>query len=162
MKVHGLDFDSRSKQRQQKHAVTTTLNPAHSQKSSFSRLSHETGSIKANLLHSMTAGGRMNKSTLGSQVGKNKESTHLKINYKRFQILEEDDIAQVEEIFKHFDFSNRGRVATADLPNILRLLEFNIGKIEEADLLYEIDKKNKGTFTMKELTSLLSNTGFEE
>ena len=73
----------------------------------------------------------MNKSTLGSQVGKNKESTHLKINYKRFQILEEDDIAQVEEIFKHFDFSNRGRVATADLPNILRLLEFNIGKIEE-------------------------------
>ena len=67
----------------------------------------------------------------------------------------------MEEIFKHFDFSNRGRVATSDLPNILRLLEYNIGKVEEAELIYEVDKKNKGYFTMRELTSLLTNTAFE-
>ena len=67
----------------------------------------------------------------------------------------------MEEIFKHFDFGNNGRVKTNDLPKILQLLEFNIGKIEESELKYEVDKKNKGFFTMKELVTLLSNRGFE-
>ena len=53
-------------------------------------------------------------------------------------------------------------MATADLPNILRLLECNIGKLEEVELRYEIDKKNKGTFSLSDLVTLLSNTGFEE
>ena len=70
-------------------------------------------------------------------------------------------MAQVEEIFKHFDFGNNGRVKTADLPKILRLLEHNVGKLEESELKYEVDKKNKGFFTMKELVTLLSNRGFE-
>ena len=51
---------------------------------------------------------------------------------------------------------------TADLPNILRLLLFDIGKTEEAELKYEVDKKNKGYFTMTELINLLNNTGFEK
>ena len=67
----------------------------------------------------------------------------------------------MEEIFKHFDFGNNGRVKTNDLPKILQLLEFNIGKIEESELKYEVDKKNKGFFTMKELINLLTNRGFE-
>ena len=67
----------------------------------------------------------------------------------------------MEVIFKHFDFGNNGRVKTADLPKILRLLQHNIGKIEESELKYEVDKKNKGFFTMKELITLLSNRGFE-
>ena len=50
---------------------------------------------------------------------------------------------------------------TADLPKILRLLEHNIGKVEESELKYEVDKKNKGFFTMKDLNTLLSNRGFE-
>ena len=76
--------------------------------------------------------------------------------------LEEDELAQVEEIFKHFDFGNNGRVKTQDLPNILRLLEYNIGKQEEKELTYEIDKKNKGFFTMRELVTLLTTTGFQQ
>ena len=161
--MRGMDFDGKSKQRQKRHAGTTTTNHYNSGKSSASRLSVDTFSNKVNLMHSMTGVYmKNNKSINNSVLGKKTDPGHLKINYKRFQILEEDDIAQVETIFKHFDFSNRGRVATSDLPNILRLLEYNIGKVEEAELLYEIDKKNKGTFTMKELTSLLSNTGFEE
>ena len=68
----------------------------------------------------------------------------------------------MQEIFKHFDFGSRGRVATSDLPNILKLLQHNIGKVEEIELRYEIDKKNKGFFTMKDLTTLLCNTGFED
>ena len=87
--------------------------------------------------------------------------TNFKINYNQFHVLEEDEVAQVEEIFKHFDFGNNGRVKTIELPSILQLLEHNIGKIEESELKYEVDKKNKGYFTMKELVSLLSNRGFE-
>ena len=87
--------------------------------------------------------------------------TNFKINYEKFTALEEDDLAQVEEIFKHFDFGNNGRVKTVDLPKILRLLQHNIGKIEESELKYEVDKKNKGYFTMKELVTLLSNRSFE-
>ena len=87
---------------------------------------------------------------------KEKDAGTLKTNFKKkFDILEEDGIAHIEEIFKHFDFGNRGRVATADLPSILRLLQYNIGKAEEVELRYEIDKKNKGTFTLNELINLL-------
>ena len=75
-------------------------------------------------------------------------------------MVEEDEVAQIQEIFKHFDFSNRGRVATSDLPNILRLLQHNIGEEEDKELRYEIDKKNRGYFTMRDLTSMLANTGF--
>ena len=92
-------------------------------------------------------------------AGARKQDT-LKIHYSQFDMLEEDDLAQVQEIFNHFDFGHNGRVKTADLPSILRLLEHNIGKIEEKELMYEIDKKNKGYFTMADLSTLLTNTGF--
>ena len=36
----------------------------------------------------------------------------MKISYEQFVALEEDELAQVEEIFKHFDFGNNGRVKT--------------------------------------------------
>ena len=88
--------------------------------------------------------------------------TNFKINSPAFNVIEEDEIAQVEEIFKHFDFGNNGRVKTADLPKILRLLEKNIGKVEESELKYEVDKKNKGFFHMKQLVDLLQNRAFEE
>ena len=46
----------------------------------------------------------------------------MKISFPQFLTLEEDEIAQAEEIFRHFDFGNNGRVKTNDLPDILRLL----------------------------------------
>ena len=85
-----------------------------------------------------------------------------KIHFSQFKVVEEDEVAQIAEIFKHFDFGNRGRVATSDLPNILRLLQHNIGEEEDKELRYEIDKKNRGYFTMRELTSMLANTGFKD
>ena len=85
----------------------------------------------------------------------------MKISFPQFLALEEDEIAQAEEIFRHFDFGNNGRVKTSDLPDILRLLEYNIGKQEAAELIYEIDKKNKGFFTLRDLISLLTITGFK-
>jgi len=41
-------------------------------------------------------------------------------------------------------------------------LQHNIGEDEDKELRYEIDKKNKGYFTLRELISLLSNIGFQE
>ena len=87
--------------------------------------------------------------------------SNRKIHYQQFKGVEQDEVAQIQEIFRHFDFGNRGRVATSDLPNILRLLQYNIGEEEDKELRYEIDKKNRGYFTLRELTTLLSNIGFE-
>ena len=93
---------------------------------------------------------------------KHQAANQRMIHFTQFKVVEEDEVAQIQEIFKHFDFGNRGRVATSDLPNILRLLQHNIGEEEDKELRYEIDKKNKGYFTLRELTTLLANTGFKE
>ena len=76
--------------------------------------------------------------------------------------MEEDEIAQVQSIFNHFDLAGRGRVITTDLPKILQLLKHNIGKIGSKELAYEIDKKGKGFFTMADLVTLLCNVGFKD
>ena len=87
---------------------------------------------------------------------------HNSIHFDQFQVLEEDEIAHVQKIFDHFDLTGRGRVATTELSSILQLLEHDIGKVEEKELQYEIDKKGKGFFQMPDLITLLCNTGFEE
>ena len=48
------------------------------------------------------------------------------------------------------------------MPTILRLLQHNIGEDEDKELRYEVDKKNRGYFTLKELVNLLSNNSFTE
>ena len=48
------------------------------------------------------------------------------------------------------------------LPEILRLLGHNIGKVEEIELRYEIDPKNRGFFTMNDMKTLLCKRGFEK
>jgi len=85
----------------------------------------------------------------------------FKIHHKEYRAIEEDEKAQIEEIFKHFDFGNRGRVATAELPTILRLLQHNIGEDEDKELRFDIDSKSKGFFTLKELVNLLENVIFK-
>ena len=89
------------------------------------------------------------------------KATIFKIHYKEYKANEEDEIAQITEIFKHFDFGNRGRVATAELPTILRLLQHNIGEDEDKELRFEVDSKSKGFFTLKELVNLLENVSFK-
>ena len=86
----------------------------------------------------------------------------FRISFKNHRVVEEDEVAQIAEIFEHFDFGHRGRVATSDLPTILRLLQHNIGEDEDKELRYEIDKKNRGYFTLKELVTLLSNFSFHD
>ncbi len=48
------------------------------------------------------------------------------------------------------------------MPTILRLLQHNIGEDEDKELRYEVDKKNRGYFTLKELCNLLANFSFTE
>lgn len=91
-----------------------------------------------------------------------KTSKEFKISYPKDRVVEEDEIAEISEIFNHFDFGNRGRVATTDLPTILRLLQHNIGEDEDKALRYEVDKKNRGYFTLKELVNLLNHVSFHE
>ena len=86
----------------------------------------------------------------------------FRISYKNHRVVEEDEIAQIAEIFEHFDFGHRGRVATSDLPTILRLLQHNIGEDEDKELRYEVDRKNRGYFTLKELINLLANFSFHD
>ncbi|CDW86279.1 calmodulin [Stylonychia lemnae] len=81
---------------------------------------------------------------------------------KEYQHVEEDDIAQIQEIFKAFDSSNRSRVPIDQLPQILRLLNKNISEKDASELQYEIDKKHRGYFTFNDLIQLLSDFQFKE
>ena len=80
---------------------------------------------------------------------------------RNYVALEEDDIAQVREIFQSFDSGNRGKISIEYLPKILRLLNYNIGKTELQDLILVVDKKSLGYFSMKELVILLSEYKFK-
>ena len=93
--------------------------------------------------------------------GKEKRAEDRCIYTKSYKALEEDDIAQVREIFKSFDLSNLGKISIEYLPRILRLLNYNIGKTELHDLILVVDKKSLGHFTMKELVILLSEYKFK-
>ena len=46
----------------------------------------------------------------------------------------EDEQARIQEIFKHFDQGGKGRVLNADLPFVLRLLNYNIFESEILEL----------------------------
>eukprot|EP00347_Sterkiella_histriomuscorum_P016552 403352759 len=81
---------------------------------------------------------------------------------REYQHVEEDQIAQIQEIFKAFDQSNRGRITIGELPIILRLLNKNISEKDSVELQYEIDKKHRGYFTLNDLIQLLSEFQFKE
>ena len=49
-------------------------------------------------------------------------------------LLEEDEVAEISEIFKALDQSGRGRLPTDKLVSCLRLLGINLGKEEALDL----------------------------
>ena len=63
-------------------------------------------------------------------------------------------------IFNTFDPSNRTKINIENLPKILRLLNYNIGKLELDDLSLIVDPKQKGFFSMDELKNLLQNFKF--
>ena len=49
-------------------------------------------------------------------------------------MLQEDDIAQIKTIFEAFDIGNRDRVKIEELPDVLRLMQYNIGENEAEHL----------------------------
>ena len=97
-----------------------------------------------------------------SSKGQSKEEEGYSIHKQKFKAIEEDEQAQIYEIFRRFDYSKKGRVETKELANILRLLQHNIGEDEDSKLRYAIDKKRKGFFVMNDLLSLLTQTQFME
>ena len=94
---------------------------------------------------------------------------NLRSYYEKFRTLEDDEIAQVEHIFNHFDFSSAThntnttkKVKTQYLGEILQLLQHNVGIEETKELTVVIDKSNMGRFAMDKLISMLGNTSFAE
>ena len=94
---------------------------------------------------------------------------NFRIHYEKFRTLEDDEIAQVEHIFNHFDFSSAAhtsnvhkKVKTQYLGEILQLLQHNIGIEETKELTVMIDKTNMGRFSMDKIVSLLGNTSFQD
>ena len=75
--------------------------------------------------------------------------------------LEEDDAAQVKEIFKFYDAGNRQKLQIEYLPKILRLLNYNVGNHELQDLILEVDRKALGFFTVGDMVRLLSTYKFK-
>ena len=102
-----------------------------------------------------------NKSVSPRHDGNKSTGVDRCIYTRNYQPLEEDDIAQVREIFSSFDPGNRGKISIEYLPKILRLLNYNIGKTELQDLILVVDKKSLGYFSMKELVILLSEYKFK-
>lgn len=56
--------------------------------------------------------------------------------------MEDDEAAQIELIFQKFDFAKNKKVKTQYLPEILRLLQYNVGLEEEKELMAMLDKFN--------------------
>ena len=61
----------------------------------------------------------------------------------------DDDFAQIKTIFDTFDEAKRGKVKVDCLPKILRLMNYNVGKIELEELTLVVDEMDLGFFTMK-------------
>ncbi len=59
-----------------------------------------------------------------------KPLTNKKTYYQCQTPVEDDDKAQIFEVFKAYDTANRGKVSIEHLPTILRLLNYNIGEAE--------------------------------
>ena len=77
-----------------------------------------------------------------------------RIHKRKERYLEDDEKAQIEKIFEHFDFSGNRRVSSHYFGEIMRLLQYNIGLEEEKLLLATIDK-GSGRITLEKLYNLL-------
>ena len=62
------------------------------------------------------------------------------IHKKQQRVLEDDEKAQIEKIFEHFDYGGNKRVHSKHFGDIMRLLQYNIGLEEEKILQATIDK----------------------
>ena len=81
------------------------------------------------------SGNRSNISNVSGAISTREKTQNTRNIYtKNYQPLDTDDIAQVKEIFIHFDPGHRGKISIEYLPKILRLLNYNIGKSELQDL----------------------------
>ena len=84
--------------------------------------------------------------------------------------MEDDERAQIEHIFNHFNFSSgpskatskaTSKVKTQYLGEILQLLQFNVGQDETKELQVWIDKSDT-RFSVDKLISLLNTYSFQE
>ena len=77
--------------------------------------------------------------------------------------MEEDELARIREIFKAFDTAGKDRVLTEKLPQVLRLLTYNIteGEIPELQAVMN-EKRGKNYFLFEDLVELMQEYSFYE
>ena len=106
-----------------------------------------------------------------SGFGKQAQSVdkNFRIHYDKFRTLEDDEKAQIEHIFNHFNFSTgpsktskaNTKVKTQYLGEILQLLQYNVGQDETKELQVWIDKSDT-RFSVEKLISMLGTYSFQE
>ena len=77
---------------------------------------------------------------------------------KRFQELQDTDIAEIREIFTLFDKDSDGYVKTEYLGDIMRALNLNPTKAEVKEMEKDVDPGDQGSFDQMNLISLVART----
>ena len=99
--------------------------------------------------------------TVHSLSALSSNENRLKIHKKKERFIEDDEKAQIEQIFLAFDYSGNRKVSSQSFGEIMRLLQYNIGLEEEKLLLSTIDR-GVGRITLDKLIHLLQNYEFQE
>ena len=71
-------------------------------------------------------------------------------------MLNEVQIAEINEIFTLFDKNSDGQVTTSELGTIVRGLGFNPSEREVADMQKDVDPNQNGSFDKNSLISLIA------
>ena len=75
---------------------------------------------------------------------------------QKAEMLNEVQIAEINEIFTLFDKNSDGQVTTSELGTIVRGLGFNPSEREVADMQKDVDPNQNGSFDKNSLISLIA------
>ena len=72
--------------------------------------------------------------------------------------INEEEVARIQEIFKPFDDTGKGKAPIDDFPTIMRLLNYNLSEVQfEEFKIFLTNKRNKNLFTFVDLLEILSD-----
>ena len=72
--------------------------------------------------------------------------------------ISEEEVARIQEIFRPFDDTGKGKAPIDDLPTIIRLLGYNLTEAQFEEIKIAVSEKHGGklpVFTFDELLDLL-------
>ena len=75
--------------------------------------------------------------------------------------ISEEEVARIQEIFRPFDDTGKGKAPIDDLPTIIRLLGYNLTEAQFEEIKIAVSEKHGGklpVFTFDELLDLLQES----